>query len=171
VLVVLQLPKLPLNRRSKIYREEKYRGHRASKKCCFYGFRIHLLVSTDGQPAECGLTYGDFVDINTLKYDAYELPGGSIIHADEAYNEYKIEGLFKDINHIELVPMHKKNSKRILPLCVCFVRGYYRKTVETTGILIEQLLLNPIHAVTPEGFELKVDLFVIAYSLDCYLNF
>jgi hypothetical protein len=27
-----------------------------------------------------------------------------------------------------------------------------------------------IHAVTAEGFELKVALFVVAYSIDCYLS-
>ena len=43
--------------------------------------------------------------------------------------------------------------------------------VETAGSLIEQLLSKSIHAVTSEGFEMKVALFVIAYSLDCYLSF
>jgi hypothetical protein len=42
--------------------------------------------------------------------------------------------------------------------------------VETAGSLIEQLLPKSIHAVTSQGFELKVALFVIAYSLDCYLK-
>jgi hypothetical protein len=46
----------------------------------------------------------------------------------------------------------------------------YRKMVETAGSLIEQLLPKSIHAVTSQGFELKVALFVIAYSLNCYLN-
>ena len=27
-----------------------------------------------------------------------------------------------------------------------------------------------IHAVTSQGFELKVALFVVAYSLDCYID-
>ncbi len=66
--------------------------------------------------------------------------------------------------------MRKKNSKRTLPPYVCSVQNYYRKTVETAGSLIEQLLPKSIHAVTSEGCELKVALFVIAYSLDCYLN-
>jgi hypothetical protein len=53
---------------------------------------------------------------------------------------------------------------------VSFVQHYYRKMVETAGSLIEQLLPKSIHAVTSQGFELKVALFVIAYSLNCYLN-
>ena len=46
----------------------------------------------------------------------------------------------------------------------------HRKRVETAGSLIEQLLPKSIHAVTSQGFELKVALFVIASSLNCYLN-
>ena len=42
--------------------------------------------------------------------------------------------------------------------------------VETAGSRIEKLLPKSIHAVTSQGVELKVALFVIAYSLDCYLK-
>jgi hypothetical protein len=42
--------------------------------------------------------------------------------------------------------------------------------VATAGSLIEQLFPKSIHAVTSQGFELKVTLLVIAYSLHCYLH-
>jgi hypothetical protein len=157
-------------RRSKIYTDEKFRGYKASKKRYFYGLKIHLMVTQDGQPVECFLTHGGFGDVDALKYYAYELPDGSIIYADKAYNDYEIEDLLKEVEHIELMPMRKKNSKRALPQEVSFVQNYYRKMVETAGSLIEQLLPKSIHAVTSQGFELKVALFVIASSLNCYLN-
>lgn len=157
-------------RRSKIYGDEKYRGYKASKKRYFYGLKIHLMVTSDGQPVECVLTHGGLGDVDALKCYAYELPDGSIIYADKAYNDYEIEDLLKELDHIQLIPMRKKNSKRALPPYVCFVQSYHRKRVETAGSLIEQLLPKSIHAVTSEGFELKVALFVIAYSLNCYLN-
>ena len=157
-------------RRSKIYTDEKFRGDKASKKRYFYGLKIHLMVTQDGQPVECFLTHGGFGDVDALKYDAYELPDGSIIYADKAYNDYEIEDLLTDVDHIELLPMRKKNSKRALPPEVCFVQNDHRKMVETAGSLIEQLLPQSIHAVTSQGFELKVALFVIAYSLNCYLT-
>jgi Transposase DDE domain len=157
-------------RRSKIYRDEKYRGYKASKKRYFYGLKIHLMVTSDGQPVECFLTHGGFGDVDALKYYAYELPDGSVIYADKAYNDYEIEDLLKEVDHIALMPMRKKNSKRVLPPSVTFVQAYYRKRVETAGSLIEQLIPKSIHAVTSQGFELKVALFVLAYSLDCYLK-
>jgi hypothetical protein len=157
-------------RRAKIYTEEKFRGYTASKKRYFYGLKVHLMVTQDGQPVECFLTHGGFGDVDALKYYAYALPDGAIIYADRAYNDYEIEDLLKEVEHIRLVPMRKKNSKRSLPRYVSFVQQYHRKRVETAGSLIEQLLPKSVHAVTSQGFELKVALFVIAYSLNCYLK-
>jgi hypothetical protein len=157
-------------RRSKIYTDEKFRGYIASKKRYFYGLKIHLMVTPDGQPIECFLTHGGCGDVDALKYYAYELPDGSIIYADKAYNDYEIEDLLKEGDHIQLLPIRKKNSKRALPPYICFVQHYYRKMVETAGSLIEQLLPKSIHAVTSQGFELKVALLVIAYSLNCYIT-
>jgi Transposase DDE domain len=44
--------------RAKLYQHEEYRGSMASKKCYFYGLKVHLLVTKDGQPVECFLTLG-----------------------------------------------------------------------------------------------------------------
>jgi Transposase DDE domain len=157
-------------RRSRIYSKEDFRGYQASKKRYFYGLKIHLMVTQDGQPVECLLTPGGFGDVDALKYYAYELPNGAIIYADKASNDYEIEDLLKEIAHLELLPMRKKNSKRALSPSVTFVQSYHRKRVETAGSLIEQLLPKSIHAVTAQGFELKVALFVIASSLNSYMN-
>ena len=155
---------------SKIYSTDDYRGYQASKKRYFYGLKIHLMVTQSGQPVECFLTPGSFGDVDALKYYAYALPDGSIIYADKAYNDYEIEDFLQEVEHITLLPMRKKNSKRALPPEVSFVQHYYRKMVETAGSLIAQLLPKSIHAVTSQGFELKVALFVIASSLNGYLN-
>jgi IS1 transposase len=117
---------------------------------------------------ECFLTPGGFGDVDALKYYAYALPDGSMIYADKAYNDYEIEDLLKEVEHIHLLPMRKKNSKRALSPALAFVQSYHRKRVETAGSLIEQLLPKSIHAITSQGFELKVALFVITSSLNGY---
>lgn len=87
-----------------------------------------------------------------------------------SYNDYEIEDLLKEVDHIQLLPIRKKNSMRAFPPYVSFVQHYHRKRVETSGSLIARLLPKSIHAVTSQGFELKVVLFVIAYSVSCYIN-
>jgi Transposase DDE domain len=157
-------------RRSKIDSHADFRGDQSSKKRYFYGLKIHLMVTKDGQPVECFLTPGGFGDVDALKYYTYELPDGAMIYADKAYNDYEIEDLLKDIDHIQLLPIRKKNSKRALSPSISFVQSYHRKRVETAGSLIAPLLPKSMHAVTSQGFELKVALFVIASSLNGYLN-
>jgi hypothetical protein len=155
---------------AKLYTEEQFRGYIASKKRYFYGLKIHLMVTQDGQPVEFFLTHGGFGDVDALKHYTFDLPEESIIYADKAYNDYEIEDLLKEVAHIQLLPIRKKNSKRVLPQEIVFVPHYHRKRIETAGSLIEQRLPKSIHAVTSQGFELKVALFVVAYSLDCYIN-
>jgi hypothetical protein len=47
------------------------------------------------------------------------------------------------------------------------VQHSYRKMIETVGSMIESIMPKTIHAVTAAGFELKVFLFVLAYSINC----
>jgi len=63
--------------------------------------------------------------------------------------------------------MRKKNSKRALPPYIADVYHSDRNMIETVGRLIERMLPNTIHAVTAEGFALKVFLLVLAYSINC----
>ena len=53
-----------------------------------------------------------------------------------------------------------------MPAHIHFVQTQQRKRVETTGSLIERLLPRHIHAVTAKGIEMKLMLFVLAYSVD-----
>ena len=43
-------------RRAKLYQDETYRGYQASKRRYFYGLKIHLIVTSAGQPVERVLT-------------------------------------------------------------------------------------------------------------------
>jgi hypothetical protein len=79
---------------------------------------------------------------------------------------YELEDILTAAVHIQLCPIRKKNSQRAVPPYLASVQHYYRKKIETVGSLIERLLPKTIHAVTAEGFELKVFLFILAFSLN-----
>jgi hypothetical protein len=102
-----------------------------------------------------------------LKTFRCDVPEGSQVYADKAYNDYAMEDVLLEASHIQLYPIRKKNSKRPLPPSIAYVQHDYRKRIETVGSMIERMLPKTIHAVTAEGFELKVFLFVLAYSLNC----
>ncbi len=151
--------------RAKLYQGKHFRGYIASKKRYFYGLKLHLLVTQAGQPVEMLLSPGSTYDGQGLYVFDFDLPEGSLIVGDKAYNNYAIEDLM-GVAGIQLSPFRKKNSKRPVPPWVYYLQSYYRKMIETTGSLISNLLPKKIHATSPAGFELKVILFVLACSLN-----
>jgi hypothetical protein len=155
-------------RRCRRYQGEAWRGYQASKRRYFYGLKIHLLVTAQGQPVEFFLAPGADSDAKALKQYAFDLPEHATITGDKAYNDYGYEDLLQDVG-LHLVPLRKKNSQRPLDPAVTYLMSKARKAVETTGSLIERLLPKHIHTVTAAGFELKVGLFILACSLNFVL--
>jgi hypothetical protein len=150
--------------RSKRYRGESYRGYQPSKRRYFYGLKVHLLVTPHSQPVEFFLTPGCMGDVEGLDLFDFDLPAGSQIIGDKAYNDYELEDVLQDAD-LHLMPVRKANSKRPFPPWTRYLQAHFRKTIETTGSLLEQLLPKSIHSVTAEGFELKLVLFLLALSI------
>jgi hypothetical protein len=82
--------------RAQLYDDENYRGYIASKRRYFYGVKIHLLVTGSGEPVEVFLTPGATADVGALPQFAFDLPEGSTVYADRAYNYYLIEDLMHE---------------------------------------------------------------------------
>jgi len=152
-------------RRSRRYRGEVYRGYTASKKRYFYGLKLHLLVTVQAEPVEFFLTPGSCSDVAGLDFFDFDLPTGAQIIGDKAYNDYELEDVLHEAE-LYLLPLRKRNSKRPVPPWLHYLQAHYRKAVETAGGLLERLLPKHIHAVTAQGFELKVVLFVVALSFN-----
>ena len=151
--------------RTKLYQGEQYRGYIASKKRYFYGMKLHLMVTQTGQPVELMLSPGSFFDGTGLYAFDFDLPEGSQVVADKAYNNYAVEDMLK-VAGIHLCPFRKKNSKRPVPPWVHYLQFHYRKMIETNGSLLSNLLPKKIHATSAVGFELKIILFVLACSFN-----
>ncbi|MDR2928247.1 MAG: transposase [Cytophagaceae bacterium] len=58
--------------RSKIVKSEDYRGRYASKGNYFYGFKVHMTVTSEGIPVEYTFSAGRIHDLDGLKTDAPE---------------------------------------------------------------------------------------------------
>lgn len=154
--------------RCKLYQEESFRGYVASKRRFYYGLKLHLLVTKHGQPVEFFLTPASWADIRGLDMFDFDLPDGSTLYADRGYVDYHREDFLQDAG-LDFLPMRKKNSKRPLPPWTRYLQHVFRKIVETSGSLLNRFMPKNIHAVTPQGFELKIALFVLALSFS-FLN-
>ena len=123
-----------------------------------------MLVTGDQQPVAFFLTPGSMSDVSGLQYFDFDLPPGSRIMGDKAYNNYEIEDIVADVE-VELKPIRKANSERQYDPCEAYVVSYHRQSVETAASSIKRLMPSSIHAVTEQGFELKVVLFILASSI------
>ena len=150
--------------RCRIYQTEGYRGRQASKKRYFYGLKVHLLVTEKGEPVEFSLSAGSEHDLTGVYELPFDLPPGATVYGDKAYVQHMLEATFKEYG-IDYAPIRKTNARQPDPAWLAALKATKRKCIETTNSLIERLLPKHIHAVTKEGFETKVALFVIAATI------
>jgi Transposase DDE domain len=155
--------------RDKRFGNEKFRGYTASKRRYFYGVKIFLLTAAKGEPVEMFLVPGATADVVALDVFDFDLPRASTVYGGSAFTLYEVGDLLQERCEIDLSPMRKKNSKRPASASLAYLQAVGRKQVETAGSMIERLLPRSIHAVTANGFTLKVFLFVLAYSFSCAL--
>jgi len=151
--------------RRRLYSDEVYRGYNASKRSYFIGLKVHWIITATGHPVECFFSPGSFQDVEGLSVFQFDLPPGSRVVGDKAYNHYAVEDTLQIVSDISLEPIRKKNLTRKVPGYVEYVRSYERKSVETAISLVQKQFPKSIHAVTEQGFALKVLLFVLAYSI------
>lgn len=143
-----------------------FRGYIASKRRYFYGLRVHLVVSSKGEPVEFSLAAGSEADIAVFKELDLNLGEGSTICADKAYTDYHYEDLLKEVG-LHLKAQRRKNSKRLMPAWEEFLSKPIRQYIETVFSKLSAMFSRKIHAVTPRGFELKIVCFLLAFSIQC----
>lgn len=151
--------------RCRLLQGDAYRGYAASKRRYFFGFKVQLVMTHDGLPVELYIHAGSEADITGLKALSPQLPTGSILYADAAYTDYAWEDAWHDTEQVTLVADRKANSKRPLEPWQRFLLQHFRKGVETTISSITERFPKSIHAVTAQGFALKLLLFVFTHTL------
>ncbi len=152
-------------RRSRLLKGEQWRGYNASKREYFYGVKVQLVTTKDGVPVELCFVPGHEHDVVALRKMYFDLPPESTLYGDSAYTEYEIEELYKETELIELKISRKANSKRPDKPYQAFIKTTMRKRIETSISEIVELTPHSIHAVTAQGFFLKILLFVFAYQM------
>lgn len=154
---------------SRIVKGEEYRARCASKHCWYYGFKVHMIVTSHGIPVEFTFTTGRAHDLDGLKQMPLNLPEGSDILADAAYTDYQLEDMLLD-NQIRLLAARKSNSKKPHNPCTQYLISIHRKRIETVFSDIAKYMPKKIHAVTKNGFLIKLIMFIWAYTFDKLYN-
>lgn len=144
---------------------DPYLGYCAAKDEWYHGLKAHVVVASDGRPREVLLLCGSSADLTGLKEMALPLPEGAVVYADKAYNDYRYEQRLAQEQHLALLALRKRNSKRPHPEGLSAQISRVRKRIETTFSQVSARLARRIAAVTEAGFECKVMATFVAYAI------
>ena len=142
------------------------RGYQASKKRYFYGFKVHLIITSAGEPVEFFLSQGSLHDIEGLRALPLELPAGSTLWGDKAYRDQNEEQFLQEVAEVRCVALRRANAREPLPRCLVYLNQITKQQVETAFSLVDRLLPRCLHAVSPQGFLLKLQTLIIAFAFD-----
>lgn len=151
--------------RSRIVSGNAYRGYKASKRTYFYGFAVQVIATVDGIPVEFAAHPGSMHDSQGMRMLAFGLPPNSIVYGDSAYTDYMFEDDIKEIERITLMIARKSNSKRKREPWEEYLISTSRKGIETMFSQITALFPKRIHAVTVNGFMIKLLIFIFAFTI------
>ena len=151
--------------RCKIIKGKEYRGYCASKRRYFYGVKVQILSTADGVPVEICMTPGNAHDSKAFDVLNFFLPKGSRVYADSGYTDYFVEDAFKESDGIDFTPCRKKISQRQDDFPTKLLKSYMRKRIETVISQIVAQFPRKIHAVTFEGFLMKILNFILGYTI------
>jgi Transposase DDE domain len=144
-------------------RGRAYCGYCAAKQEKFFGWRLHLVCTTDGVPVASVLLPASYHDLTPIHEVLYGLPPGAYVYADKAYNSADDEASILAATGVHLVPLRKDNMVPNTWAERCGLRAF-RTTIETVNSQCEAMGLQRLRARTNAGFELKVQASVLALA-------
>lgn len=142
------------------------RGKQPSKKRYFYGFKVHLLVTSVGEPVEFFLSAGSMHDMQGMRCLSLDLPAGSTVWGDKAYQDHKEQLFLQEAVGVRAVALKRRNALQPLPQCLVYLTQVIKQQAETAFSLLDRKLPRHLHAVSPLGFLIKLQTAVIAYAFD-----
>lgn len=151
--------------RCKLLTGKAYHGRCASKRSWFYGLKVQLVATSDGLPVEFYIHAGAESEQTGRRGLALDLPVGSVLYTDAGYTDYVAEDLFNEASGSEQRTARRKDSKRPHHPAQSFLIQYFRKGIETCFSQLTARFPKQIHAVTAQGFALKIALFIFAHTL------
>lgn len=151
--------------RCKLLKGKQFIGFCKAKKKFYYGFKIHMITTSEGKPIEFMITPASIADITAFKSMEIDLPANSLIYGDKAYTSYSFEDDLYEIESIKLIPDRKGNLSRQHSGCLRYIQNVMRKRIETTFSSLVSLFPRKIHAVTKNGFILKMIILTVSFSI------
>lgn len=151
--------------RHKIFVGKEYIGYAASKKRYFCGLKVHMIVTSQGDPVELYIRPASENDLSVLWKMSLELPKGSTLYADGAYNSYELEDILREDEGLLLLPKRRsRTARRHTPELERTISSK-RQRIETTFSQITGMLPATIRARTQKGFLIRLIGTILAHCI------
>ncbi len=164
----VELCQITRQNRVRLWSDPSLKGYNASKERFFYGFKVHMLVTTNKEPVVVYISEGSIHDVTAGYKFMHYLPEKSMAIGDKGYVSSKLEAFLKRFD-IVLSPIGRNNMKRENTEDY-FTKRRIRKGVETAFSMITAKFGKVIKATTIGGFLTKLKLFITAYAINCFLK-
>lgn len=151
--------------RCKLLSGEEFRGKNSSKREYFYGFKVAVLCTEQGIPVEIAFLPGSYHDSRFLNRIHFNLPVNASVFGDNAFESHELEDDTELMDGINWEIVRKKNTTRGDIYQIRLWKQAVRRQIETFFSAIMAGFPKVIHAVTIDGFNLKVYLFIFFYAL------
>ncbi len=148
-------------RRSRKLRGKAFCGYCAAKKEKFFGWRLHLICTTEGVPVAFDLVPGGLHDLTPIHELTYGLPEGAAVYGDKAYNAGDDEATILADTEVRLVPLRKANMRPNLWADKLALRAW-RKRVEALYSQLEAMGVQRLRARSTLGLQLKLHASLLA---------
>jgi len=162
----VEVCKIERSQSCNIYNHKDMKGFNSSKKRWFYGFKVHMVVTTDKEPVHCYISYANEHDAIAAKKYLPAMKVNTTVIGDKGYVSKKLKA-FLDKLGINLNAIQRSNMGKDKDY---FMKRKLRKKVETVFSIITGRFGNVIKATSIDGFLTKLKLFITAYSMDCFLK-
>jgi len=149
--------------RCRLAPEKAFRGYRAAHRDYFHGVKVHLLVASGGFVVEFWLTLGSWHDLTGLYGMALDIPCGCALMMHRGYTDDVAADLLREAEGLEGYPVRWETSVRYAG-CRQDLAVVKRCFVERVGLCLHSVLPRRVHAVTLDGFMLKLMCFVYAHN-------
>lgn len=153
----------------KLFNDKSFCGKNASKKEEFYGLKVHMICTNSGHPVEFVITQASMHDSKAAEIMHIDLAPNSRLYADAAYIDKEFKSYLAEFQQVDFKYPTRKNMKEQLNFWQRIEVKIERKSIESFFAAILRLFPRKIHAVTYQGFLLKLTSFIIAYSFSLFV--
>jgi len=150
-------------RRCRTVRGREYCGYCPAKGEKFFGWRLHLVCTTDGLPVAFTLLPGGLHDLTPIHELTVNLPAGAWVYGDKGYNSAPDEAVIRATGGGVLVPLHKDNMAPNTRAEQCGLRTF-RLAIETAYSQLTAMGIARLHVRSVAGLEIKVHASLLALA-------